>query len=523
MDHDRILTLAGVLCLSGAVAAQTPTWTDNVACIVYSHCAPCHRDGGIAPMSLLTYADAFNARTDIRDATALHLMPPWPPDPSFRSLAHERVLMQEEIDIIAAWADGGAPQGDPGNAPPPPIFDNAWVIASPDLSVRMADYTIPALTDDMIRSFVVPSGNTIDQFITAFEVIPGNHAVVHHVVVFQDTSGVAQALDDATPEPGYVEIGGVGVNGALFAGFWVPGSQPWFAPTGMGVKLLANADLVFQMHYPLGSDGELDSTRINFQLSTNPFLRTLDFAALLEHTVTMTDGPLLIAPNTIQTFHNQFTLPIPLTITTVIPHSHLICTSMKSWAVDPWGNTIPLIDIPDWDFQWQGLYDFRKPIHLAAGTVFHGEATYDNTSANPDNPNDPPQWIGLGEATTDEMMIFAFGITYGFAIDTTIVIDTAAHATHYLECEAAVGVNEVFVEEAARIWPTPAHDRLNIDWRLATASMRLVDVQGRVANEMRLTTGANAIDVGSLARGAYVAEINATDGRRLHRSIVVLE
>src|SRR4030095_15977342 len=99
-------------------------------------------------------------------------MPPWPPDENYRSLAHERVLTQDEIDIIAAWASGGGPEGDPGNAPAPPVFPSDWVISSPDITVKMPDYTIPSISEDLYRAFVIPSGNTVDQFIKGFEVVP---------------------------------------------------------------------------------------------------------------------------------------------------------------------------------------------------------------------------------------------------------------------------------------------------------------------------------------------------------------
>jgi hypothetical protein len=471
--------------------AQTPTWADDVACIVYSHCTSCHRDGGIAPFALETYAQAFTKRDDMQDVTGVRYMPPWPPDESYRSLAHERVLTQDEIDIIAAWAAGGGPEGDPGNAPAPPVFTSNWLISSPDITVKMPDYTIPSISEDLYRAFVIPSGNTVDQFIKGFEVVPGNSEIVHHVLVFQDTSGQAQALDDADPDPGYTSFGGIGVDNTQLIGFWVPGSQPYFTPTGMGIRLFAGADIVIQVHYPNGSDGELDSTRVNFQLDTNPLLRNMGLDAFLEHTITMTDGPLIIPPNEVKTFHNQFTSPIPATITAIAPHGHLICTSMKSWAVTPSDDTIPLIDIPDWDFHWQGLYEFRHPIFLPTGTTLYGEATYDNTSANPDNPNDPPQWVTLGEATTDEMMLFFFGWTYGFAFDTTIVIDDSPHAAHHLGCETSfpIGTNEVIVQEAVKVWPTPASGMLNVELRSASATLSLIDAAGRRAREMRVLTG----------------------------------
>ncbi len=510
---------------AGSVQAQTPTWSDAVACIVYSHCTPCHHEDGPGHFSLMSYAEAYPRRADMRDATAIRLMPPWPPDEEYTHLAHERVLTQEEIDIIADWANGGAPEGDAGSAPAPPVYDNEWVITTPDLSVRMEDYVIPASTEDIYRCFVMPSGISADTYLSGFEVIPGNTEVVHHVLVFQDTSGQAQVLDDDDPAPGYTSFGGIGVDGAKLIGFWVPGAQPYFAPAGFGIKLLAGADIVMQVHYPEGSDAQLDSTRINFQTTSGGFIREIGIDAFLEHFLTLTDGPLIIPPNTVQTFHNQFVTPVgvPAIALGIAPHAHLVCTSMKSYAVTPANDTIPLIDIPQWDFAWQGMYGFKNPIYLPPQTELHGEATYDNTSANPNNPNDPPAWVTLGEATTDEMMLFYFVWALGIPNDTNIVIDDTEHTPHHLDCEAVVGMNEMTTEAAANIWPSPARDLLNVEWRLDPARFTLRDASGRAATEVRLTKGVTSVNIGSFARGAYVAEVRGLDGRLLHRSTVVLE
>lgn len=520
----RILLLA-LLLRGSIVTAQTPTYADQVACILFTHCTPCHHPGGAGHFSLMTYADAYSDRFDIRDATQLKLMPPWPPDEDYTSLAHERTLTQEEIDILQAWADGGGPEGNAANTPTPPVYDNAWQIASPDISVRMDEYVVPATTTDIYRCFVMPSGTSADEWITAFEVIPGNTEIVHHVLVYQDTSGQAQALDDVDPQPGYESFGGIGVDNTKLIGFWVPGAQPYTAPGGFGMKLLAGADIIMQIHYPSGSDFELDSTRINFSTTTTGFIREIGLDPFLEHFWTMTDGPLWIPPNTVQTFHNQFSTPagVPSIIMGIAPHAHLVCTSMKSWAVTPANDTIPLIDIPQWDFAWQGVYEFKKPIYLPPQTTLYGEATYDNTSANPNNPNDPPALVTLGEATTDEMMLFYFVWALGLPSDTNIVIDGTDHTPHHLGCEAVMGIEDSQIEAAASVWPSPASDRVNVDWRLAPANLRLIDTEGRPARSMRLVTGTNTIDTNGLARGAYAIEVKGIDGRLLYRNTVVLE
>lgn len=515
------------LLAASALHAQTPspTWADDVACVVYSHCTTCHHPGGAGHFSLVDYTDAFAARFAMRAATQQRVMPPWPPDHAYNALAHERLLTQQEIDLIAAWVDAGAPQGDPGNAPVPPAYTTEVVITAPDISVRMPEYVLPASSTDIYRCFVMPSGNVVDRFITGMEVIPGNTEIVHHVLVFQDTSGQASALDAADPQPGYTSFGGVGVNSAKLVGFWVPGAQPYFTPAGMGIKLLADADLVMQVHYPAGSEFQLDSTRLNLQLSASSFLRNLALDPVLEHYATLTNGPLAIPPNQVKTFHNQYTVPIPATITAIAPHAHLVCTSMRSFAVTPAADTIHLVHIPHWDFKWQGLYEFRRPVFLPAGSVLHGYATYDNTAGNPNNPNNPPQWVTLGEATTDEMMLFYFAWTFGFASDTLMVIDTASHATHYLDCDYSfpIGLDEMAVTDAASFWPNPATGQVMLRTHLSTGEVSLFDLQGRSVWAQRIAPGDNVIPVDRLPRGLYVMELRDARGVPLQRSKLVLE
>lgn len=508
-DHmKRTPTLLITAALVVNAMAQSPTWSDDVACIAFTHCAPCHHDGGPGHFELLTYDDGYWWRNEMRDATQARLMPPWPPDPNYRSMAHERVLSQDEIDIIAAWVEAGAPEGDPQNAPPAPVFTTEAQIPAPDITAIMEDYSIPASTSDNYRCFVLPVNNPTDRYITGLEVIPGNTAMVHHVLVYQDATGQAQALDDADIEPGYESFGGIGVNDAKLVGIWAPGASAYFTPPGMGLKLLANADIVIQVHYPSTSSVEVDSTRINLQLAPSGAIRELSLDPLLDHISAITDGPLVIAPNEVDTFHAEFQTPIPGTITAIAPHSHLLGKSMKAWAVPPSGESIPLIDIPNWDFRWQGMYSFRHPIFLPQGTMLYCETVYDNTADNPDNPNDPPQWVWLGEATTNEMMLYFFSWTYGFASDENIVVDDSPHMQHYLDCvpEFNVGVDEVRAPMPFAAWPSPALDIVTISSPRPGGELRLIDLSGRVALRQRMTGQSQTIEVSSLARGLYTVE-----------------
>lgn len=517
----KSLFIALTAALPLGIAAQTPTWSDDVACIVYSHCTACHHDGGPAHFSLTTYVDAYWWRNEMRAATQARLMPPWPPDEAYRPLAHERLLTQEEIDIIAAWVDGGAPEGNAQNAPPPPVYTNEAAITDPDITAIMEDFAIPSSTTDLYRCFVLPIDNPTDSWITGLEVVPGNREMVHHVLVFQDATGQAAQLDAQDPAPGYTSFGGIGVAGAELIGIWVPGSEPFYTPPGMGIKLLANPDIVIQVHYPATSEVELDSTRVNIRLGSSPLMRELAIDAILNH-ANMSNGPLVIPGEQVRTFNQQYTVPINATITAIGPHGHLICRSLKSWAVKPGGQVVPLIDIPQWDFRWQDMYFFRNPVHLPAGTVIHSEGVYDNTSDNPSNPSEPPQLVTAGEGTTDEMMLFFFAWTPGLPSDESIVVDDGAHAEHHLGCETSfsVGAAEMTVP-SVRVAPNPASDRITVSGASGTF-MRMFDATGRVAHAATLTMDEASIEVAALRRGPYIVELLHRDGTK-RRATVVLE
>lgn len=522
-------TLIPSLALCAATSqAQSPTWHQDVSCIVFTHCTPCHHDGGAGHFSLMTYQEAYWWRNEMRAYTQARYMPPWPPDPSYRSLAHERVLSQAEIDLIAEWVDAGAPEGDPASALPLPQYTDAWAIADPDLTLVMPDFVIPSSTNDLYRCFVMPSGLLQDRFITAMEVVPGNRAMVHHVLVYQDLTGQAAQLDAQDPAPGYTSFGGIGVPNPKLLGGWVPGSTPFETPTGMGIRLQAGADVVIQVHYPAtSSTGEVDSTRLNFRFSTQSGLRSLSVDPILYHFApVLQNGPLVIPPHQVRTFHQRYTVPAPVTITSIAPHAHLVCTSMRSFAVLPSGDTLPLIDIPHWDFAWQDFYRFRRPIHLPAGTQLHGYATYDNTENNPNNPNTPPLTVTLGEATTDEMMLFYFSYTSGTYADTLIVVDDSDHAVHYMDCAPSFGTglaNDVHLP-GIQAWPVPSREVLFVDGAPAGALLRLIDISGRSVLVRRASGGLEHIDIHGLTPGGYVLEISDTGIRSPRwRSKVMVE
>ncbi len=411
-------------------AAQTVDWATDVAPILYGHCVQCHRDGGLGGFSLLGYDNAMTYSASIQDATAAKRMPPWKADPSYRHYAKENILSDAEIQTIQNWVQSGMAMGDLSQAPPLPVFPAGSSVGVPDHVLLTPLYTVTA-TDDEYRCFVVPSGLTQDAFLRGLEAIPGNHQAVHHILIYQDVTGEAKAKDDATPEPGYVNFGGPGVQGANLVGAWVPGSTTALMPVNMGVKLKAGADLIVQMHYPKGVTGMTDQTTLNFFFTpTNQGIREISLAPILNHTpFSLENGPLNIPANTVKTYHAKFKIPGAASVLSVAPHMHLIGRSMIAFAVTPQNDTIRLVNIPAWDFHWQGAYYFQKVQKIPALSTLHAYATYDNTVNNPFQPSDPPKLVTQGEATTDEMMLVYFAYMTYQPNDEQIILDSTLLTT----------------------------------------------------------------------------------------------
>ncbi len=432
------------------------TWADNIAPILYANCASCHRPGGIAPFSLLTYSDAFTYRVSISAAVSTKKMPPWPPNDNYVHFTNARVLSTADITAIVNWVNNGAPSGNLSNAPPPPPAPVS-TLGIPDTVLKMPDYISTAATGDVYQCFVLPLRLSNGRFISAAEVVPGNSSIVHHVLLYQDTTAnhAAQLLDNAYPGPGYTSFGGIGVNSAILLDAWVPGSVTKKLPFIFGKRIYPNSDLVIQVHYPAGSNGQLDSTKVRLYYNNNAGARDVRIDPILYHYApVLVNGPLSIPANTIKTFEERFTLPAvyKATVLTVAPHMHLVGQTIKSFANKPNGDTIRLIDIPHWDFHWQGQYYFQRPVIVDGGSTIRAFATYDNTSSNPNNPNNPPQNVNLGEQTTDEMMLVYFAYTAYQAGDENIIMDSSLLIT-------PIGGANIVVK-ALKIFPNPGSDQL---------------------------------------------------------------
>ena len=518
----KLLLLTCSLLSINAIHAQTPVWSTDVAPILYNNCVSCHRPSGIGPFELLTYQDAVNKAGAISSSVQTGYMPPWPPDPNYSRLAHERLLSQADIKTLKDWAANNTPQGDPNLAPPPPTFSTDGDLqGTPDLVTQIPHFTSTASSGDVYQCFVVPSNQTVDKYITAFEAIPGNRDIVHHVLVYADTSGTCAQLDANHPGPGYVSFGGPGTSDAIMLGGWVPGTQPMAFPTGFGVRLPKNADVVIQIHYPAGSQGQVDSTKIKFYLTNNTSTRNVRIDPVMNH---LGGGLCVMQPPTLNIAANQTQLytqtssvlsllPTDATILGVAPHMHLIGRSINCFAVKG-TDTTKFIDIPKWDFSWQGFYLFRKLIQLEKGNTLYSEAFYDNTTNNPFNPSNPPQTVTAGEATTDEMMITYLIWTPYQTGDENIDIDTTTPVSIHTQNLVSYSNQEMFAP-----YPNPTSKQVFVKYYLNKAdkvSIDLIDLQGRVVKQFtdkeHTASGYHATpySIAEIPNGNYIIQLRTT-------------
>ncbi|MFN8287947.1 MAG: T9SS type A sorting domain-containing protein [Chitinophagales bacterium] len=511
--------------------AQTPTWSDDIARIMYKNCTSCHHTGGMAPFSLTNYADAYSHRYDISTYVNNGKMPPWPPDANYNHLKDERKLSADDLAKINDWITNSAPEGNSANTPTPPVYTNTSELGTVDMSLTMPTFTVPNYPGDLYQCFVLPTNLAQDEFITGLEILPGNPEIVHHVLIYEDSSSTHEArlLDANTPEPGYTSFGGIGLgNNTTLVGGWVPGGRPAIYPANMGIKIHTNCDLVIQVHYPFGSAGKMDSTKLNLRLSTSVG-RQISINPILNHIpvgsgfgASLVNGPLYIPANTVKKFESAFTIPTSypiqgVSLLNLAPHAHLLCKDWLVYAITPTGDTVPLIKIDDWDFHWQGFYTLQKLKFIPKGSTVYGFATYDNTSNNPNNPNNPPQNVSVGEATSDEMMLVYFSYLIYQNGDENVVLDSTLLDT--VEQPNGITIPQNNIVSSVQLYearPNPANNETVFSYFLpetGNISFKLYDLNGRLVQEISVpkNTGFNTVTFNTekLQAGTYLYSLNA--------------
>jgi hypothetical protein len=366
-----------------AIEGGEVTYAEHIAPIFDAHCVSCHRAGEVGPMTLDTYDQAFAWRETIREVIESRRMPPW----SARGghFANNPSLSSKDRDLVIRWLDVGAPEGDPDKRPALPKFPSGWSI-SPTVTFRAPEFQVPAEGVLDYQEFVIDPGFAKDTWVRAIEIRPGNRAVVHHASLLMKPK-------DARPGMFYYDE----MFDAYLA-LYVPGNTSTRLPPGTAKRIPAGWNLVLSVHYVPNGSPQADRSQIALELCNEPQVQIA---------TRMVSRPIELAPGEVKTAIAETTLDADYLLIALYPHMHLRGRSMRLEAIAPGGAAETLLDVPDYDFEWQHRYVLARPRVLTAGTRLRCTAVYDNSAANPRNP-DPMAHVKYGPATTDEMFFGAF-------------------------------------------------------------------------------------------------------------------
>lgn len=326
-------------------------------------------------------------------------MPPWLPDSRPGEFLHQRGLSVEQIGLIQQWFTDGMPEGAAEDLRAPPKWNEDWQLGQPDLVVRLEQpYTLPPDGKDVYRNLVIPVPLTSRRYVQALEFRPGSRTV-HHVFIRVDRTRNSRRLDAMDPEIGFDGMDAPKTAESPSGQYlsWQPGKLALRSAPGLGWALEPGADLVLQCHLkPNGKSEPVQPTvafyftdqaptNTPFQLPLNSF--TIDIPAGAKETLV----------------EDSYVLPVDVDIIGVLPHAHYLGRKLEGLAVLPNGKTGWRFLVPEWDFNWQGDYQYAKPVPLPKGTTLRMRYTYDNSINNVRNPNQPPRRVQYGVNTTDEM------------------------------------------------------------------------------------------------------------------------
>jgi hypothetical protein len=439
-----LVVFAGLHAATPAAApAVVPTFTKDVAPIVFDKCASCHRTGEVAPMTLLSYDDVRPWAKVIKTKIMAREMPPWGADPEHSlKMRNDRSLSKAQIDTIVAWVDGGAPKGSDADLPPMPAFADGWTFGrEPDAVLEMpVEFSIPAEGELGVQMFYSKVPWNEDRFAETLEIRPGNRALVHHAGVF-----VVDLPEGATIVNGRLVMPGGKAStdrGAGAAGraddtalpgankllSWVPGRGVDSHRADIGKRIPAGKYINWQIHYnPIGK-AATDRTRLGIWFNKVPVTHELLIRQAGDALATTKGGLSLYRAEGKEveytadegsTRRRSKTPDIPpyaedwsltgitpvtedITLYAMSPHMHLRGKSLRWVIVYPDGREQTILDVPKFDFNWQIQYELETPLHIPAGSKILGIGKYDNSPKNKWNPapNLPVYW---SEQSWDEM------------------------------------------------------------------------------------------------------------------------
>ena len=411
-----------------------PTFAKDVAPILQKNCLGCHRDQGAAPFGLESYSAVKKRAKTIAKVTLNRIMPPWPADPNYTHFVGEKVLTEDEIEIIQRWYNQGAKEGQ---------SDYSYkALSHYNSSIRQPDLVIPfdtvkLIEGDLDRFFISKSHKTISRkrYISALEFVPSRSGVVHHanghLLLYAEGTKIAPEklaskleVTKGSSLNDFETLELSGNNGAMptrihSAFNYLPGVQGVEYPDGIGGFEVTKdfAAVMNDVHYGPADENRIDQSVLNvFFTDVKPSRMTSELM-LGTNGVSKIVPPLKIAANKVTKHETRYTIDADISVLTINPHLHQLGKSFWAFAIKPNGDTIPLIRIKRWDFNWQYFYTFKHMKKLPAGSEIVAVAEFDNTNKNPYNPNNPPKDVaerwdygGASMRASDEM--FQFILTY---------------------------------------------------------------------------------------------------------------
>lgn len=501
----KLYTLIFIAGMSLGASAQLVY--KDVAGVFYSRCTGCHHVKGGAPFPMMNYSQTSPWASSIQTDLNSGKMPPWSPDTTYSRFVHERLITASEKSKILSWISTGAQMGDTtiaNGCPSAPVYNGAYKLkGKPDLILKVPAFPSNAAGGDKYNCFSIPTGLTQDRMIRAFEVVPSNPDIVHHVVIKVDTNGTdpSNTSGSCTSQPGDFTLD-----------VWAPGGMPTVfpgqAPLKCGIRLKAGSLVNLQVHYPAGTGGMIDSTemRIYFYPPNEPGVRNVYVTTPLQNWI------MFIGANLSPTYTAQQSIPAAISGFGMFPHGHFITKSMTDYA-DNGTTTIPLIKINNWDFAWQGFYTFKNLVKIPGGYTLRASHKFDNTTGNPNNPSNPPVNVTAGEATTDEMLFDSFQyLMYqtgdeNINLENLLATDTLLITTPVAENKPKVALAQSFV------FPNPFGESTNLwtegfDFGARNPELRIFDILGNEVHSRSLNEEHETLRL-KLPAGVYFYTIHS--------------
>jgi hypothetical protein len=419
----RILfTIAFLFCLVTLSAGQGPaavTFSKDVAPILQAHCQTCHRPGEAAPFPLLTYEQARPWASSMKRVVSQKIMPPWYADPTIGHFSNDRSLKQQEISTIVAWANAGAPEGDPKDMPPPKDWAEGWGMPKPDVVFQLPQpFQVPASGMVEYQYVIIPTGFTKDTWVQAAEARPTDRSVVHHIIAYLREpgsnyfKGQKPGVFFEAPPPAQDEKNDTSALASDFLIGYAPGQPAEILPPGQAKLIKAGSDIVLEVHYTPNGRATTDQTRVGLILAKEPPKeRVLTLSAV--------NGLFKIPPGDPNyRVDATFEVPQDVRLISLHPHMHMRGKDFEYRIVLPDGKSETLLRVPAYNWRWQLWYNLPEPISLPKGSKIECTAHYDNSPNNPENP-DPTKTVIWGQMNSDEMMVGFFNLVFDAKLPAT--------------------------------------------------------------------------------------------------------